>query len=73
MYIRRIINKNVGPLLSNDLHFSFDKDGNPKPIILVGKNGSGKSTVISNVVDSLYELAGKFFFNVTQLLQFNIN
>ena len=39
-------------------------DGKPKPLIIVGENGSGKSTMISNIVDSLYELAGRGFSNV---------
>ena len=38
-------------------------DEKPKPLIIVGENGSGKSTMISNIVDSLYELAGRVFSN----------
>jgi ABC-type Mn2+/Zn2+ transport system ATPase subunit len=57
MYIQHIYDKNIGPLADVDIHMPFDKDGNPKPIILVGENGSGKSTFLSNIVDSFYELA----------------
>ena len=34
------------------------ENGVPKPVVLVGENGTGKSTLISNVVDSFYEIAG---------------
>ena len=64
MYISRIIDKNIGPISKIDISLSFMDDGKPKPLIIVGENGSGKSTMISNIVDSLYELAGKGFSNV---------
>ena len=64
MYISRIIDKNIGPISKIDISPSFMDDGKPKPLIIVGENGSGKSTMISNIVDSLYELAGKGFSNV---------
>jgi len=64
LYISRIIDKNIGPISKIDISPSFMDDGKPKPLIIVGENGSGKSTMISNIVDSLYELAGKGFSNV---------
>lgn len=64
MYISRIIDKNIGPISKIDISPSFMDDGKPKPLIIVGENGSGKSTMISNIVDSLYELAGRGFSNV---------
>lgn len=36
------------------------------PVILVGENGTGKSTVISNVVDAFYEMAGLSYKNVRE-------
>lgn len=33
----------------------FDSNGNPKPIVLVGTNGSGKTAILSSIVDSFYE------------------
>lgn len=61
MYIQRIIDKNIGPLADVDICMPFDKNRNPKPIILVGENGSRKSTFLSNIVDSFYELARQYF------------
>lgn len=61
MYIQRIIDKNIGPLADVDICMPFDKNRNPKPIILVGETGSGKSTFLSNIVDSFYELARQYF------------
>lgn len=39
-------------------------DKNPKTLILVGKNGTGKTTLLSSIVDSLYELSNKAFSDV---------
>lgn len=64
MYLKRIIFENVGPISQIDIRPSFNQDGLPKPLILVGKNGSGKSTVLSNIVDSFYEIAGTCYKNV---------
>lgn len=63
MYLKKAIYNNVGPLELINLDFSFHDNGNPKPIVIVGENGSGKSTFISNIVDALYEMAEKKFNN----------
>lgn len=46
MYIRRIIDKNIGPIEKIDLSFAFGDEGNPKPLVLVGQNGSGARVII---------------------------
>ena len=66
MYIYKAIYENVGPLNTVCIDFPFNENGTPKPAILVGENGSGKSTVLSNIVDALYEMAGKQFSNAQQ-------
>ncbi len=63
MYLRKAIYENVGPLETVYFDFPFDINGLPKPVVLVGENGSGKSTVLSNIVDALYEMAGQKFLN----------
>ena len=47
------------------IDFPFNNNGTPKPVILVGENGTGKSTILSNIVDSFYEMAQKHFMNAT--------
>lgn len=47
MYISQIKDCNLGPISQVDIAPSFDINGNPRPLIIVGENGSGKSTFIS--------------------------
>lgn len=66
MYLERAIYQNVGPLKEVNINFPLDILGNPKPVIIVGENGSGKSTFLSNIVDAFYEMAGEAFSNARQ-------
>lgn len=61
MYLKRIHNVNVGPIEDAEINFPFDEKNNPKPVVIVGENGTGKSVILSNIVDSFYEFAGKAF------------
>lgn len=65
MYLKEIEYCNVGPLESVKIIPAIIEN-NPKPLILVGENGSGKSTFLSNIIDSFYEIAGIAFSNVRQ-------
>ena len=60
MYLKRIHNVNVGPIEDAEINFSF-VDGKPKPVVNVGENGTGKSVLLSNIVDSFYEIASQKF------------
>jgi len=64
MYLKQLIDKNVGPLSSVRIDFPFFDNGDPKPVILVGENGTGKSTILSNIVDAFFEMAGQVYTNV---------
>ena len=64
MYIKKICDVNVGPIINAIIHFPFSSEGNPKPVVIVGENGSGKSALLSNIVDSFYELAGEGYKDV---------
>lgn len=57
MYIRKIVSKNLGPIKEIQLSLPLE-NGLPKPVVIVGENGTGKSSLISNIVDSFYEIAG---------------
>lgn len=56
MYIKQIKFENYGPISSLDITPKFDENGKPKPIVLIGKNGSGKTLLLGNILDGLIEL-----------------
>ena len=58
MYARRIQLTSYGPIDHVDIHFPFRDDGMPKPVVLVGENGSGKSILLSHIVDGLVMAKG---------------
>ena len=53
MYFKHITLKNVGPIEKINYDFPFSNDGHPKPLILVGTNGSGKSIFLSYLLNAL--------------------
>jgi hypothetical protein len=57
MYLRECLMENVGPVGLVDVSLPFNEDGTPKPLVLVGQNGSGKSIFLSYVADALIEFA----------------
>jgi hypothetical protein len=64
MYLKRIYIENDGPILQLDISPPFDKEGNPRPVVLVGGNGSGKTTLLSKVADALFEAATAHYTDV---------
>ena len=52
MYAKRIQITNYGPIDQLDITFPFEGDA-PKPVVLVGENGSGKSILLSHIVNGL--------------------
>lgn len=64
MQIKYICNRNLGPTKGVNIDFYKNSDNTPKPVVLVGENGTGKSTVLSNIVDAFYEMAGEAYNNV---------
>ena len=52
MYVKSIQLTNYGPIGQFDLQCPFEDD-TPKPVVFVGENGSGKSLVISHIVNGL--------------------
>ena len=65
MYLEYINYQNMGAVHSLSIPFSFNDNGEPRPIVFVGENGSGKSILLSNIVDSFYEIANRGFTNVS--------
>ncbi len=64
MYLTNALVLNSGPLEDLELSFQFKANGDPKPIVIVGRNGSGKSNFLAFVTDALIELAAKKFTDV---------
>lgn len=62
-YIKDMECVNIGPISHIHITPRFTEEGYPLPIVFVGENGSGKSTVLSLITDSLLEVAGKAFNN----------
>ena len=64
MYLSECRIQNVGPIDLIDLTLPFDSAGNPKPIVLVGRNGSGKSILLAHLIDGLIEFAKMGFQDI---------
>lgn len=64
MYLRQVVIENSGPLLRLDLDLELTADGSPKPLVLVGSNGGGKTNLLSLVTDALFEAAAVHYDNV---------
>lgn len=56
MYVKRVHIENYGPVEALDIEFPFDGDNKPKPVVLVGANGSGKSVLLSHIVNGLLDV-----------------
>ena len=54
-YVKKAHIINLGAIKSTEINFQFDDVGNPKPILLVGPNGSGKTVFLASIVNSLIE------------------
>ena len=52
MYAKRVQIINYGPIGELDIELPFDSEA-PKPVVLVGANGSGKSIFLSHLVNGL--------------------
>ena len=53
VYLKSVIIENYGPCKNVEYNFRFDENGNPIPLILIGKNGSGKTIFLSHIVNAL--------------------
>ena len=60
MYVKRVQLVNYGPIDQLDIEFPFDGDA-PKPVFLVGENGSGKSVLLSHIVNGLVLAKNKIY------------
>jgi len=63
MYLKKVNLEHIGPIDRFNFELPFHENGNPKPIILVGENGTGKSILLSFIVNSLISAKQLFFEN----------
>lgn len=67
MYISRISIDNYGCIEHFDYTFRYNKKSNPVPLVLIGKNGTGKTLVLANIIDALVELKRQCFQNLLEV------
>ena len=53
MFLKKIQIENTGPIEHISIDFPHTADGLPKPLVLVGENGAGKTILLSHIVNSL--------------------
>lgn len=64
MYLKNIIIKNIGPIEDLSVELPFKENGDPKPVIFVGENGSGKTILQSQIIDGFYEIGSSLFDDI---------
>ncbi|UWR89218.1 AAA family ATPase [Phaeobacter inhibens] len=63
MYLKQLELCNTGPIGHAKIECCFNNNETPKPIVLVGANGSGKSMATAHVVNALIAAHGTVFEN----------
>ena len=71
MYLKKIKIENFGPVENFDYECQFYENGNPQPILLVGTNGAGKTSVIANIIDAFIELKRKKYESMQEVVGSN--
>lgn len=64
MYLRELFVKNSGPLRELHVNFAFASDGSPIPHLIVGRNGTGKTNLLSLIADALMEGASNVYTDI---------
>ena len=64
MYLKNIVIKNIGPIEELFVELPFKENGDPKPVIFVGENGSGKTILQSQIIDVFHEMGSSLFEDI---------
>ena len=67
MYVKEIQINNYGAIKDMEYKFKFSADGNPKPVVFIGANGTGKTLLLSIIVDSLIEMKRNFYNDIPEV------
>ena len=59
MYLKEIYLENTGPISKCRVKLPFDANENPLPVVIVGPNGSGKTTFFPILLTHLQSLRSK--------------
>jgi hypothetical protein len=57
MELTKLNLENLGPIAQLDIDFPPFESGKRKPVVFVGRNGSGKTITLSSIADALIELS----------------
>ena len=68
MYLRNVLFKNYGALKDVKYDFQFNENGTPKPTVFIGKNGVGKTLLLSNIAHSLIEIKRNFYQEISDVI-----
>jgi len=66
MYLKNIVINNIGPIENLFVKLHFKENGDPKPIIFAGENGSGKTILLAQIIDSFYEISSNLFYDIAK-------
>jgi hypothetical protein len=64
MYLRELFIKNSGPLQELQIEFAFTAEDRPIPHLIVGRNGTGKTNLLSLIADAVMEGAADVYNDV---------
>ncbi len=67
IYLKNVHIENYGAITKLNYECQFDENGNPLPIVLVGKNGSGKTLFLSNILHSLIETKRQIYSEIPEV------
>ena len=67
MYLKEVSFKNYAALKDIKYAFQFNLDGTPKPTVFIGKNGTGKTLLLSNIAHSLIEIKRNFYQEISDV------
>jgi len=69
MYLKKISFRSYGPLKDAEINFRFRDNGDPVPTALVGVNGSGKTLVLSTILDGIVTMRSAIYSDGSDVAQ----